>query len=139
MSYSGQKASVKLPYGVYPVGGTVDGVCQMKHHKDMNNELPKGKAVKIVEECVAAVTAWGNFCNNEILNSFVFTATLVGIQRTHFNFIDSRPLVAKAACNCRPLFLLKLFHRKHLKPKFFYFFFSALSYTIFCVWFNLFC
>jgi len=65
MSYLGQEASVKIPYGVYPVGGTVNGVCQMKHHKDMTNELPKGKAVKIIEECVAAVTTWGNFFNNE--------------------------------------------------------------------------
>ena len=63
MSYKGQEASVKLPYGVYPVGGTVDGVCQLEHHKDKKNELPQGKAVTIVRDCIAAVKTWGELFN----------------------------------------------------------------------------
>lgn len=63
MSYFGQEASVKLPHGVYPVGGTVDGVCQMAHHQDKKNELQHGKAVTIVRDCVATVKTWGQFFN----------------------------------------------------------------------------
>lgn len=61
MSYKGREASVKLPHGVYPVGGTIDGVCQMEHHKNRDSELQHGKAVKIVKACVATVKTWGAF------------------------------------------------------------------------------
>ena len=61
MVYRGQEASVKLPHGVYPVGGEVNGVCQMAHHKDKGSELPHGKAVTIIETCIAAVKTWGAF------------------------------------------------------------------------------
>ncbi len=47
--------------GVFPIGGTVDGVDQMLAHKDPSNELPSGVMVAVNDEKEATVTTYGGF------------------------------------------------------------------------------
>lgn len=48
-----------VKHGTYPIGGTVDGVDQMAHHKNPSAEIPFKKTVTITGEKVARVTTYG--------------------------------------------------------------------------------
>ena len=54
------KAHVKTPYGIYPIGGSVDGRNQMPAHGDTANFLAKEQRVEITERKRAAVTTYAD-------------------------------------------------------------------------------
>ena len=57
------KAQVIVEHGLYPLGGTVDGVDQMNEHHDPKNELKGGDKVVIAKREEAVVTTWGGHYN----------------------------------------------------------------------------
>ena len=47
--------------GVFPIGGSVDGIDQLAEHADPKNHVPFGETVEVIEERVADVTTYGGF------------------------------------------------------------------------------
>lgn len=48
-------------WGLFPIGGTLNGVDQMSAFRDKDNELKHGAVVAISESREAAVTTFGKF------------------------------------------------------------------------------
>lgn len=52
-------AIVNVPIGLCPIGGTVNGVCQMAHHKSDKNRLTPKIPVEITQCQLASVETYG--------------------------------------------------------------------------------
>ncbi len=53
-------ATCIVKHGTFPIGGTVDGVDQMEHHRNPAAEIPFQKTVTITREKTARVTTYGD-------------------------------------------------------------------------------